>query len=253
LLDILYKNKDEGWTGPVGVEAKKKNIKEHRQELLIHTTRCFQGLLCFDDRVGNELMPEYLSYLREMLERNADNQFFGARAVCKVMYPMKEVSLKDQHVNQILKFLTKKMDASTEALDAGAMSSALHGMQNMCGTNEKVRELIPVLTRKIGKSPKDVTMNGEQIADALFGLRGLDSEDKLVQPLLQTLPTRISRSKYKLSIQNILDGIAGLKGCRSMEEPYLKLVKAFVKKMFDSKDFVHPFYWDEAVLKLRSL
>ena len=118
----------------------------------------------------------------------------------------------------------RALDGSSTRINAQAVGNALYGLQSSTSESIEVQALLRALASKIATMPsvgdedfdaEEYELTGQNIGNALWGMRGMSPKNSDVRAMLKILALKIGQSTKMLNGQNIGNALYGLNGMTS--------------------------------------
>jgi phage gp46-like protein len=127
-----------------------------------------------------------LAVLSDDLRQSSDH--LDGKGIGSALFGMQNMTSKSPQVRELLRCLSEVIDRSNATLNAQATGNAFYGLQGMSSDVEETRLVLLSLTKKMRAAPmrgrhSDYMLTGQNIGNALWGLRNMSIPD---QPLQET-------------------------------------------------------------------
>jgi hypothetical protein len=148
------------------------------------------------------------------------------------LFGLKAQTEKSAEVRAALSVIREKLSKapSSEPMKAKAISMLMQGLQGMSSDVEEVTDLLKQITPRIGE------FDAQACGNVLYSLKRMTSDQKAVRVLLQTIAPKIESCSQKLSAQELANAFFGLQGLDSKFPEVRNIVKALTKKLVQAGD-----------------
>lgn len=147
--------------------------------------------------------------------------YLDSQNIGNALYGLQNMTCKSVEVRNLLGVLADAIDKTPRHMyiTAQAAGNALYGLQYMSSDFQEVRNVLTALNRKINEMPtaatssidlQDYTFSGQNIGNALWGLRNMTSEYTEVRTVLLSIAHKIQQSNADMNGQNIGNALYSL-------------------------------------------
>lgn len=131
----------------------------------------------------------------------------------------------DAEVSEVVSALAKHCQGSKEPFSPQSLSMVMLGLSKMSCTTPECRLLLNAITKRIHK------LDAQAIGNVLFSLQKMTSDTPEVRALLSTLAPRIDKVKEEMSPQELANAFYGLQGMDNIHKEVEEVLTALNKKL----------------------
>lgn len=213
IYDLLIEKKDESMT-------------------IVNIASSLFGLqgLSSDSLVVRKFLMTFANDLKQsILKGDVD---MDSKAIASSLYGMQHMNSKYEEVQAMLDVICLGLQQSSKFINAQAIGNGLYGLQSMSDDYIHVRQVLAALNEKIKNMPHPIEnpvfeeqyekyqefyMSGQNIGNALWGLRNMTSSHSEVRQVLSSLAKKIRESNAIMNGQNIGNSLYAL---HAMDDSY---------------------------------
>ncbi len=209
-----------------------------------------------------------LEHLADDLERHELYDPLSSRHVASALYGMQRMNpSRSPVVARMLSAIADAMNTTPHPLNAQAIGNALYGLQNCCNDHADVEKVLSALAdkleiielnddintisntnrnkidyenenenedKRVERERYELELSGQNIGNALWGLKNMNSDTPQVRRILGLLAKEIQKSKQQLNGQNIGNALYGLHGMNSDQPEVREMLQALAYKVVQS-------------------
>jgi len=174
-----------------------------------------------------------------------ENIYLNGQHIANALFGLQNLTTsKWRLAEDLLVVLARAIDASPLPLSAQGVGNAFYGLQGMSSEREGVRKVLSALTAKVrampsssassSSSPTEIPLSGQNIGNALWGLRNMTSEHVEVRQALAALADRIKSSPAEMNGQNIGNALYSMHAMDDGKEEVRQVLAALALKLVQS-------------------
>jgi len=163
------------------------------------------------------------------LNKKSHSDTFTAIELAQLLYGIRSFTPYTNGIDMYLDFAYKKLIESNDKWRGREIGNAIFGLQNM-PNSERIDKILNAIADKIksqvwGVKPMPITLNSQELSNALFGLRKLSSDSIATLNVLDSIRIILETSNnIVLNQQGFGNSLNGLQGMSSDQE----IVRSFI-------------------------
>jgi hypothetical protein len=184
-----------------------------------------------------------LAALTHALQVATTYEQLEAQHVANTLFGLQNMTARAGQVRQLLQVVADGVRQSTCAINAQVVGNSLYGMQGFSSDVPEVRAVLRELAIKIneiqptnaaGGIIRDNIFTGQNIGNALWGLRNMSTDHTEVRKILAVLAPHIRRSQADLTGQNLGNALYALNRMSDVFDEVREVLGALAFKLLRS-------------------